>query len=60
MYCVAPLKDYAEEQPEDDGDVEESYAEETERRKFFDPVFFSAFVGGALGSLIISVIFAFV
>lgn len=58
MYCVAPLKEYVEEPPQDE--TEDEFTEAPERRRFFDPVFISAFVGGALGSLIISVIFAFV
>ena len=53
MYCIAPLKKYEEEEiicePE----------RETPRFRF-DPVLISAFAGGALGSLIISLIFAFV
>ena len=53
IYCVAPLKKY-----------EEPYAEEetlSEYKRFsIDPVFISAFAGGALGSLIISLIFAFI
>ena len=52
MYCVAPLKAY-EEEP----DME--YQEEG-RRFRIDPVLISAFAGGALGSLIISLIFAFI
>ena len=52
MYCIAPLKKYEEE--------EEIVYEERERRFRFDPVLISAFAGSALGSLIISLIFAFV
>lgn len=52
-YCIAPLKRY-EEVPE----VEVYDADEG--RKRLDPVFISAFAGGALGSLIISLIFAFI
>lgn len=54
MFCVAPIKEY-EREPE--------YAEEeyiSERKKLFDPVFVSSFLGGALGSLLISLIFALV
>lgn len=51
-YCVAPLKRY-EEVP-----AEEEYREGRSFR--LDPVFVSAFAGGALGSLIISLIFAFI
>ena len=52
MYCIAPLKKYEEEIV---------YKEPEEVRRFrFDPVLISAFAGSALGSLIISLIFAFV
>ena len=51
MYCIAPLKKYEEE---------EIVFTERERRPRFDPVLISAFAGSALGSLIISLIFAFV
>ena len=51
MYCIAPLKSYEEETV---------YEPQPEVRRFFDPVLLSAFAGGALGSLIISLIFAFV
>ena len=51
-YCIAPLKKYEERVP---------YEEEREVKKVrFDPVLVSAFVGGALGSLIISLIFVFI
>ncbi len=52
MYCVAPLKKHVEEIPEEEP--------EQAARFRLDPVFLSAFVGGALGSLIISLIFAFI
>ena len=52
MYCIAPLKKYEEE--------EEIVYEQPERKFRFDPVLISAFAGSALGSLIISLIFAFV
>ena len=52
MYCVAPLQRYEE------AAVEEY--EEEQRRFRFDPVLISAFAGSALGSLLISLIFAFV
>ena len=51
MYCVAPLKEYVEEQSLPPATIEE-------RKQRTDIVFFSAFAGGALGSLIISLIFA--
>ena len=52
MYCVAWLKEYEEEIPE-----------EKETVPFFkriDPTLISAFAGGAIGSLIISLIFALI
>lgn len=50
MYCVAPVKRYVEEpQPVFYGEP---------KKKKWDFVFVSAFAGGALGSLIVSVIFA--
>ena len=52
IYCIAPLKKYEEEVPEEPF--------EEVRRFRFDPVLISAFAGGALGSLIISLIFAFI
>ena len=51
MYCVAPLKEYVEEQSIPS-------APAATRKKRWDSVFISAFAGGALGSLIISLIFA--
>ena len=51
-YCIAPLKKYEEEAVyEPAGKV---------KRFRFDPVLISAFAGSALGSIIISLIFAFV
>ena len=52
MYCIAPLKKYEEE-------IVYEKPEEVSRFRF-DPVLISAFAGSALGSLIISLIFAFV
>lgn len=54
MYCVAPLKKYEEEE------ITADEPEEEVRRPRFDPVLVSAFAGSALGSLIISLIFAFI
>lgn len=53
IYCVAPLKKY-EEAPTETEEYEEV------RRFRIDPVLISAFAGSALGSLIISLIFAFI
>ena len=55
MYCVAPLRQY-------EAPVEEYEEEYSENARGFriDPVFVSAFAGGALGSLIISLMFAFI
>ena len=52
-YCIAPLKKYEEEEI-----VYEPHEEV--RRSRFDPVLISAFAGSCLGSLIISLIFAFI
>ena len=49
MYCVAPIKRFVEEP------VEVIYEP---KKKRLDFVFISAFAGGALGSLIVSIIFA--
>lgn len=54
MYCIAPLKKY-EEEP-----IIYEEPEEPTRRFRLDPVLVSAFAGGAIGSLIISLIFAFI
>lgn len=51
MYCVAPLKDYVDEI------ITPAPAAKTAVRKI-DMTFISAFAGSALGSLIISLIFA--
>ena len=53
VYCIAPLKRYEEE-------IVIKEPEEEVSRFRFDPVLISAFAGSALGSLIISLIFAFV
>ena len=55
IYCVAPLKKYEEVELQP-----QPVADEDTRRSRLDPVFVSAFAGGALGSLIISLIFAFI
>lgn len=54
MYCVAPLKRYVEEQlpPVD-------FVQPPKEKKF-DLVFLSAFAGSALGSLIVTLIFALI
>ena len=54
LYCVAPLKEYIEEQSP------EEIPEEPRRKFGFNFTFASAFLGGMLGSLIISLIFALV
>ncbi|MDE6104552.1 MAG: hypothetical protein K2G38_02535 [Clostridia bacterium] len=56
MYCVAALKEYEQEAP--DEETEEIGEVIAERRPRVDFVFVSAFLGGALGSLLISLIFA--
>ena len=54
MYCVAPLKEYEEEEEI----LSPSPAVSSGRK--IDMVFLSAFAGSALGSLIISLIFAII
>lgn len=49
-YCIAPLKEYVKEAPPP--------APTKVQAKKRDNIFISAFAGGALGSLIISLIFA--
>ena len=53
MYCVAPLKEYIEESPPPPPEEQP-----VPQRRRADFVFVSAFLGSALGSLIVSVIFA--
>ena len=53
LFCIAPLKDYIEDEP-----AEENVSEAPKRKINF--TFASAFLGGMLGSLIISLIFALV
>ena len=53
-YCIAPLKRYEEEV------IVEQPPVQVKQRFRLDPVLLAAFVGGALGSIIISLIFAFV
>ena len=60
MYCIAPLKEYVEEIEEAEDDDEDDEAVIYEKRPRLDFVFVSAFTGGALGSLIISLIFALI
>ncbi len=59
LFCVAPLKAFVREVPQEADLPEETNAEEP-RRNFsvFALTFLSAFLGGALGSLIISLIFS--
>ena len=54
MYCVAPLKEYVEPSPT----PPPAPAPATSKGRKIDTVFIAAFAGGALGSLIISLIFA--
>lgn len=53
MYCVAPLKAYEEQ-------ITTPVPSEGVKKRRIDMVFISAFAGSALGSLIISIIFALV
>lgn len=63
MYCVAPLKNYEplpEPEPEP-GFTPPAIAEEKPKlRDMRGAIFISAFFGGALGSLIVSLIFALI
>lgn len=55
-YCLAPLKRY---EPPTEQSAKEREKKNAERLRT-DPVLISAFAGGALGSLLISLIFAFI
>lgn len=59
LYCIAPLKNY-EPLPEPEEEVPEIEEKVPKPWHIRGAIFFSAFLGGALGSLIISLIFAFV
>lgn len=54
LYCVAPIKKYVENQIIDNTVI----VNEDEKVKKINFIFLSAFIGGALGSLIVSLIFA--
>ena len=62
LYCIAPLKKYEPEpEPELLPEPIETVPEETQenaKKKFGLTPFFAAFAGGALGSLITSLVFA--
>ncbi len=60
MFCVAPLKNYENAQPIS---VEPQTAQQDEKplkRQSALKVFFAALIGGALGSFIISLVFALI
>ncbi len=59
LYCIAPLKKY---EPAPTPEKEEIIIEEKtpKPQHISGAIFFPAFLGGALGSLIVSLIFAFV
>ena len=59
MFCAAPLKKYVPE-PEPHAPALQQTAEEPVKTRAAMPAFWGALAGGALGSLIISLIFAFV
>ena len=59
MFCAAPLKKYVPE-PEPPAPIQQEIAEEPVKKRKVLPAFWGALVGGALGSLIISLIFALV
>lgn len=60
MYCVALLKTYTEEEPPENDITEDGFNEDYEypqmQKTAYMSVFWSAFVGGALGSGIIGAI----
>lgn len=60
MFCVAPLKNYENAQPIS---IEPQTAQQDEKplkRQSALTVFFAALIGGALGSFIISLVFALI
>lgn len=59
LYCIAPLKNY---EPEPEPVKEEIKIEEEtpKTRHMRGAIFIPAFLGGALGSLIVSLVFAFI
>lgn len=61
LYCIAPLKNY-EPEPSPEPEKEEiKIEEETPKPQHIrGAIFIPAFLGGALGSLIVSLIFAFI
>lgn len=56
MYCIAPLKIYEEETPEQP--EPEPEPKPSEKRRLSQ--FFAAFAGGALGSFMVSLVFALI
>lgn len=62
MFCVAPLKNYENEQPisaeQQNAPVQQD--EKPLKRQSALTVFFAALIGGALGSFIISLVFALI
>ena len=59
MFCAAPLKKYVPEPEPPAPDIAEIAEKPVKVRKVL-PAFWGAFAGGALGSLIISLIFALI
>lgn len=59
LYCIAPLKNY-EPVPETEIVAPETEEKAPKVRHIRGAIFISAFCGGALGSLVISLIFAFI
>lgn len=66
LYCIAPLKVYSPPEPEEERPVEKSvpppvqYDNTPKLKHIMGAISLSAFVGGAIGSLIVSLIFTFI
>ena len=60
LYCIAPLKTYTEEPPAPESVEAEPILTEEPKRFKIDAVLVSSFCGSILGSMLITLIFAFV
>ena len=60
LYCIAPLKTYTEEPPAPESVEAEPILTEEPKRFKIDAVLVSSFFGSILGSMLITLIFAFV
>lgn len=59
LYCIAPLKKY-EPLPKLEEEEQKTEEKVPKLRHIRGAIFFSAFLGGALGSMVISLIFALI